>query len=284
MTEEDKTPSRSWFERLSQVLLREPQDREQLIELLHDAEHRNLLDAQALTMIEGVLQISEMQVRDIMVPRTQIVAVKEDTELNDFLPTVIESGHSRFPVTGKDQSEVVGILLAKDLLAYHSEQSKKNFSMREILRSAVFVPESKRLDTLLQEFRCNRNHMAIVVDEYGGIAGLITIEDVLEQIVGDIEDEYDIDDEAFIKKHSETQYTVKALTPIEEFNHYFSSKLDNTEFDTIGGIVMHAFAHLPKRGESITLSNFRFKVLSADSRRIHLLRLNLRKKLIEPKT
>ena len=282
MTEEDKTQHRSWFERLSQALLREPQDREQLIELLRDAEHRNLLDAQALTMIEGVLQISEMQVRDIMVPRAQIVTVDEEAELNNFLPTVIESGHSRFPVTSRDQTEVVGILLAKDLLVYHTEHSKKNFAMREILRPAVFVPESKRLDTLLQEFRRNRNHIAIVVDEYGSIAGLVTIEDVLEQIVGDIEDEYDIDDEAFIKKHSETQYTVKALTPIEEFNQYFSSKFDDTEFDTIGGIIMHAFGHLPKRGESITLDSFRFKVLSADSRRIHLLRLNLRKKLIEP--
>lgn len=282
MTEEDKTQHRSWFERLSQALLREPQDREQLIELLRDAEHRNLLEAQALTMIEGVLQISEMQVRDIMVPRAQIVTVDENAELNDFLPTVIESGHSRFPVTSRDQTEVTGILLAKDLLVYHTEHSKKNFAMREILRPAVFVPESKRLDTLLQEFRRNRNHIAIVVDEYGGIAGLVTIEDVLEQIVGDIEDEYDIDDEAFIKKHSETQYTVKALTPIEEFNQYFSSNLDDKEFDTIGGIIMHAFGHLPKRGESITLDSFRFKVLSGDSRRIHLLRLNLRKKLIEP--
>lgn len=272
---------KTWLERLSQALLREPQDREQLVKLLRDAEQRHLLDAQALTMIEGVLQISEMQVRDIMIPRAQMVFINHVLPLHKFLPQVIESGHSRFPVIGEDRDEVIGILLAKDLLPYHNDEQKKHFNIKDILRPSMFVPESKRLDILLQEFRRNRNHMAIVVDEYGGVAGLVTIEDVLEQIVGEIEDEYDIDDEAFIKKISETQYTIKALTPIEEFNEYFAVLFDDREFDTIGGIVMHAFGHLPKRGETIVIDNFRFKVLSADNRRIHLLRMQIRKKLKE---
>lgn len=272
---------KTWLERLSQALLREPQDREQLVKLLRDAEQRHLLDAQALTMIEGVLQISEMQVRDIMIPRAQMVFINHALPLHEFLPQVIESGHSRFPVIGEDRDEVIGILLAKDLLPYHNDEQKKHFNIKDILRPSMFVPESKRLDILLQEFRRNRNHMAIVVDEYGGVAGLVTIEDVLEQIVGEIEDEYDIDDEAFIKKISETQYTIKALTPIEEFNEYFAVQFDDSEFDTIGGIVMHAFGHLPKRGETIVIDNFRFKVLSADNRRIHLLRMQIRKKLKE---
>lgn len=272
---------RSWLERLSQALLREPQDREQLVELLRDAEQRNLLDAQALAMIEGVLQISEMQVRDIMVPRAQMVIVEEKTELKDFLPSVIESGHSRFPVIGENKDEVIGILLAKDLLAYSTAETQDNFNMREILRPAVFVPESKRLDKLLQEFRRNRNHMAMVVDEYGGVAGLVTIEDVLEQIVGEIEDEYDIDDESYIKQHSRTQFIVKALTPIEEFNQHFNAHLTTENFDTIGGLVTHAFGHLPKRGETIQIDQFRFKVLHADNRRIRLLRMTIRPKTLE---
>jgi magnesium and cobalt transporter len=275
--EETSHTNRSWLERLSQALLREPQDREQLVELLRDAEQRNLLDAQALAMIEGVLQISEMQVRDIMVPRAHMVAVEEDSVLREFLPAVIESGHSRFPVLGENRDEVVGILLAKDLLRYANTAAQK-FNIRDLLRPAVFVPESKHLDKLLQDFRRTHNHMAIVVDEYGAAAGLVTIEDVLEQIVGEIEDEYDIDDEAFIKKLSETQYSIKALTPIEEFNQYFNTQLDDNEFDTIGGLVMHAFGHLPKRGEIIEIENFRFKVLHADNRRIRLLRMTVKKK------
>jgi len=276
---DDTTTSthRSWLERLSQALLREPQDREQLIELLRDAEQRNLLDANALGMIEGVLQISEMQVRDIMVPRAQMIVI-EDENPEVFLPLVIESGHSRFPVLGESRDEIIGILLAKDLLNYKSLPNPSHFPLRDLLRPVVFVPESKHLNILLQEFRHNRNHMAIVVDEYGGVSGLITIEDVLEQIVGDIEDEYDIDDETFIKKINETQYTVKALTPIEEFNEYFSAQLADDEFDTIGGLVMQAFGHLPKRGEVTTINHFRFKVLHADSRRIRLLKVTLKKK------
>lgn len=272
-------PQRSWLERLSQALLREPQDRKQLVSLLRDAEQRNLLDAQALGMIEGVLQISEMQVWDIMIPRAQMVVVEQDSTPEEFLPLIIESGHSRFPVIGETRDEVIGILLAKDLLNYNFRQQTTRFQMRDILRPVVFVPEGKHLNTLLQEFRNTRNHMAIVVDEYGGVAGLVTIEDVLEQIVGEIEDEYDIDEEVFIKKNNETQYTVKALTPIDEFNQYFNATLDDSEFDTIGGLVMQAFSHLPKRGEVIIIDRFRFKILSADNRRIQLLRVTVRKKI-----
>lgn len=276
MSNDIETPQRSWLERLSIALLREPQDREQLVKLLRDAEQRQLLNAEALMMIEGVLQISDMQVRDIMVPRAQMVTIELNEKLAEFLPQIINSGHSRFPVIGEDHNEVVGILLAKDLLTYNDTQ-KTRFNMRDVLRPAVFVPESKRLDTLLQEFRRNRNHIAIVVDEYGSVAGLVTIEDILEQIVGEIEDEYDIDEETFIKKHSDNQYTIKALTPIEEFNQYFHSNLDDSEFDTIGGLVMQAFGHLPKRGEAVIINGFRFKVLSADNRRIRLLRMQIRK-------
>lgn len=276
------TNHRSWLERLSQALLREPRDREQLVELLRDAEQRDLLDAQALAMIEGVLQVSEMQVSDIMVPRAQMVCVSQADSLSDFLPAIIESGHSRFPVLGEDRDEVVGILLAKDLLRYTLHSPNLQFNIRDVIRPAVFVPESKRLNVLLQEFRIKHNHMAIVVDEYGGIAGLVTIEDVLEQIVGDIEDEYDIDeDEEFIKKHSDTQYIVKALTPIVEFNKYFNSHLSDIEFDTVGGIVMHAFGHLPKRGETVIIEPFRFKVISADNRRVRLLRATKRPQAIQ---
>lgn len=278
MNDDATLPQRSWLERLSQALLREPKDREQLVTLLRDAQQRDLLDSQALTMIEGVLQISEMQVRDIMIPRAQMIVIEHDAALEEFLPLVIESAHSRFPVIGENRDEVIGILLAKDLLNYGFQKTTPRFQIRDILRPTVFVPESKHLNALLEEFRLNRNHMAIVVDEYGGVAGLITIEDVLEQIVGEIEDEYDIDDETFIKPHTETQFTVKALTPIEDFNEFFNSSLDTTEFDTVGGLVMHAFGHLPKRGETILIGRFRFKVLHADNRRIHLLKVTIRKK------
>lgn len=277
MEDSDQKNTRSWLERLSQALLREPQDREQLVDLLRDAEQRNLLDAQALSMIEGVLEISQIRIRDIMIPRAQMVVIEQDSTLEEFSPNVIESGHSRFPVINENRDEISGILLAKDLLRFSSLTSKAQFNILDVLRPALFVPESKRLDKLLQDFRRTHNHMAIVVDEYGGVAGLVTIEDVLEQIVGDIEDEYDIDEETFIKQLSPTQYTVKALTPIEDFNEYFKSNLSDAEFDTIGGLVMGEFGHLPKRGETIIVDGFRIKVLNADSRRIHLLRLALKK-------
>jgi len=271
------TQSRSWLERLSFALLGEPKDREQLVELLRDAQQRELLDPEALTMIEGVLQVAEMQVRDIMVPRAQMAVVERDASLEKILPVVIESAHSRFPVIGDNRDEVVGILLAKDLLAYYGQDNTRTFNVRDILRPAVFIPESKRLNVLLKEFRASRNHMAIVVDEYGGVAGLVTIEDVLEQIVGEIVDEHDIEEDTYIKKHNDNVYAVKALTPIEEFNHYFFSNFSDDEFDTIGGLVMHRFGRLPRRGEVISIDRFRFKVLNADSRRIHLLQVTERR-------
>ncbi len=270
-----ETAQRSWLERLRLAFSGEPQDREQLVELLRDAQKRNLLDIDALAMIEGVLQVSEMQVRDIMVPRSQMVVVERDVPPEEFLPVIIESAHSRFPVIGESRDEVIGILLAKDLLAYFSAGRKGAFQVRDVLRPAVFIPESKRLNVLLKEFRASRNHMAIVVDEYGGVSGLVTIEDVLEQIVGEIEDEHDIEEENYIVKHSDISYTVKAIAPIEEFNKQFGTDFSDEEFDTIGGLVVHDFGRLPKRGEGMELGRLRLRVLRADNRRLHLLRVTL---------
>jgi magnesium and cobalt transporter len=265
---------RSWLERLGQALAGEPKDRQELIELLRDAQRRNLLDADALSMIESVLQVSELQVRDIMIPRAQMVVVNRDDTPAEILAVIVESGHSRFPVIGETRDEVVGILLAKDLLRYRLDAGQQ-FDIRDMLRPAVFIPESKRLNVLLNEFRASRNHMAIVVDEYGGVAGMVTIEDVLEQIVGDIADEHDIEEGSFIRRRNDTVYIIKALTPVEDFNAYFGTGFSDEEFDTIGGLVTHAFGHLPKRGETVTLSQLRFKVLRADSRRVQLLELSV---------
>jgi magnesium and cobalt transporter len=261
---------RQWLGWLAALIGTEPQDKEQLGEVLRDARKRSLLDADALTMMEGVLAVAELRVRDIMIPRAQMVVVGRDDALERVLAVAIESGHSRFPVIGEDRGEVVGLLLAKDLLQYCGERIP-DFDMREVLRSAVFVPESKRLNVLLRELRASRTHMAIVVDEYGDAAGLVTIEDVLEQIVGEIEDEYDFDEGAFILRRSATDFTLKAHTTVEEFNEHFGSALDEEEFDTVGGLVIGALGHLPKRGESVQIANFRFEVVRADSRRIRLL-------------
>ncbi len=269
------TSQKGWLERLSHLLLGEPMDREQLIDLLRNAHQRELLDVDALSMIEGVMQVSEMRVRDIMIPRSQMVVVDSKLGIQSMLPLIIESAHSRFPVIGDSRDEVLGILLAKDLLRYFVSENDDEFVLEDILRPAVIVPESKRLNILLTEFRTSRNHMAIVVDEYGGVSGLVTIEDVLEQIVGDITDEHDIDEDAYIYKHSESRYSVKALTPIEDFNEYFASDYSNEEFDTIGGLVLSRFGHLPKRGEMVTIDRFRFEVLRADNRRIYLLRMEI---------
>lgn len=266
---------RSWRERLGQVLLGEPQDREQLIELLRNASERGLLDSETLGMVEGAFVVGEMQVRDIMVPRAQMVVVERDVPLENTLEVITHSAHSRFPVIGESRDDIIGILLAKDMLLYCRQQERRSFNIRDILRPAVFIPESKRLNVLLREFRSNRNHMAIVVDEYGGTAGLVTIEDVLEQIVGDIEDEHDISGDACIFRRGEDNYTVKALTPIEDFNEYFGVDFSDEEFDTVGGLVLNGFGRVPERGETITISHFEFKVLRADSRRIHLLELHL---------
>ena len=272
----------SWFERLGQILLGELQDREQLVTLLRDAEQRNLIDADVLAMIEGALQVSEMQVRDIMVPRSQMVVVPFDARSDEFTSTIVDSGHSRFPVIGESRDEVPGILLAKDMLAYLFDGSKSTFSMREVLRPAIFIPESKRLNVLLREFRTSRNHMAIVVDEYGGISGLVTIEDVIEQIVGEIDDEHDISDTTFIKRHDDDRFTVKALTTIEDFNDYFNTTYSDEIYDTFGGLLLKKFGHLPKRGETLNLDKFNIKILRADNRRIHLVRIRLNQQPIEP--
>lgn len=257
----------SLLERLSNFLLREPEDREQLVELLHGAYENSLMDADSLAMIEGVLQVSEMQVRDIMIPRSQMDVIDITDPPETFIPHVIETAHSRFPVIEDNKNDVIGILLAKDLLRYYAGE---DFEVRDMLRPAVFIPESKRLNILLKEFRSNRNHIAIVVDEYGGVAGMVTIEDVLEQIVGDIEDEYDYDeDEDNIIQNGNGHYRVKALTEILDFNEALGISLSDEEFSTIGGLIVHQFGHLPKRDDEIILNNLRIKVLRADSRRLH---------------
>ncbi len=262
-------PKPSLLERLSSILLREPEDREQLVQLLHSAFERRLLDAEALSMIEGVLQVSETQVRDVMIPRSQMDMLDVADSPGEFIPFVIETSHSRFPVFEDNRDNVIGILLAKDLLRFYAEEE---FNVREMLRPAVFVPEAKRLNVLLKEFRANRNHIAIVVDEYGGVSGLITIEDVIEQIVGDIEDEYDFDEtEDNILVDKSGRYRVKAITEIGDFNNHFNSNFSDEDYDTVGGMVVGRFGRLPKRGENIVVDGFTFQVLRADSRKVHSL-------------
>ena len=260
------------LERLSAFLTREPEDREELLELLHGAFERKLLDADALSIIEGALQVSEMTVRDIMIPRSQMDVVSIHQAPEEFIPFVLETRHSRFPVIGENKDDVIGILLAKELLHYYA--TPDGFNLRDTLRPVVFVPESKRLNVLLRDFRANRNHIAIVVDEYGGVSGLVTIEDVLEQIVGDIEDEYDFDEaEDNIIPEANGRFRVKAQTEIGDFNEAFKSDFSNEEFHTVGGLVLKGFGRLPKRGESTTIGNFRFRVIRADSRRIYTLQV-----------
>ncbi len=265
------TPNKhGYLERLGALLMREPGDREQLVALLHSSFQRNLLDADALSMIEGVLQVSELEARDIMVPRSQIEVIDINEPPDRFIPLVIDTGHSRFPVIGENKDDVIGILLAKDLLRYYAGAA--HFNVRDILRPATFVPESMRLNVLLKEFRTNRNHMAIVVDEYGGVAGLLTIEDVLEQIVGEIEDEHDFDvEDDNIVQESPGQYRVKALTEIADFNAALGTHFSDEDFDTVGGLVISRFGGLPKRGETIRIDSLLVRVLRADNRRLHLL-------------
>ncbi|MCH7742200.1 MAG: CBS domain-containing protein [Proteobacteria bacterium] len=265
--------SRSWLEKLTLAITGEPSSRTELIELLRSSEQRDLLDAEALSIIEGALVVSDMQVREIMIPRSQVVFLRLEMTSDEILPLVIASGHSRFPVVTENPDDVVGILMAKDLLPLVMKDRKSRFKMRDLLRPCTAIPESKRLNVLLEEFRTTRNHLAVVYDEYGGVSGIVTIEDVLEQIVGDIEDEYDFDEDDFIKHHSDDSYTIKALTPISDFNEQFGCSLGNGEFDTIGGMIMQHFGHMPKRDEQIHLDGFNFKVLNADSRKIHLLQL-----------
>ena len=268
---DDPSPKSGWLERLSALLIREPEDREQLITVLHSAFERNLLDSDALSMIEGVMQVSEMQARDIMVPRSQMDLIDISKKPEEFIPFVIEAAHSRFPAIEGNEDEIIGILLAKDLLRYYADPD--DFDLRGMLRPAVFIPESKRLNVLLKDFRSNRNHMAIVVNEYGGVAGLLTIEDVLEQIVGDIEDEYDFDEEEDnIVIEAEGIYRIKAVTEIDSINETLNTHYDDTDYDTIGGLVLNKFGRLPNRGESVVINQYRFTVQRADSRRIYLLK------------
>jgi magnesium and cobalt transporter len=263
-----------WLKRLTQTFAAEPQNRQQLLEILREARTRGLLEADALPMLEGVLEVSDLQVRDIMVPRAQMVFVRRDDPASRILPTVVESGHSRFPVMDQDRDDIVGILLAKDLLRLTSAEARERFDIREFMRPAVFVPESKRLNVLLKEFRGSRNHMAIVVDEYGGVAGLVTIEDVIEQIVGEIDDEFDVEDDQNIRKEGERLFLVRGVTRIEEFNEYFGAHLSEEEgFETVAGLLMKQFGHLPRRGEATSIEGFEFRVLRADRRRIDSLRV-----------
>jgi magnesium and cobalt transporter len=265
----------SWLERIGQTLLGEPRDRQDVLVVLRDAEQRGLLTPDILSMVEGALQVSEMRVRDVMVPRAQMVMLDMDDPLEELLKVVIDSAHSRFPVYRETRDEVEGILLAKDILPYLAKQSQEPFPIRDLMRPAVFIPESKRLNVLLREFRSSRNHMAVVVDEYGGVAGLVTIEDVLEQIVGEIDDEHDVEDEeSFVKRHGPNEFTLKALMPIEDFNQTFGTAFEDGEFDTVGGLLLKALGHLPGRGETVTLDGIRFEVLNADGRRIYLVKID----------
>ncbi len=271
-----------WLKRLTQGLAPEPQDRQELLAVLRDAGERGLVDGDALSMIDGVLEVSDLQVRDIMVPRAQMVFVRRDERAAAILPKVVESGHSRFPVMDEDRDDIVGILLAKDLLRLTVEK-RERFDIREFMRPALFVPESKRLNVLLREFRRNRNHMAIVVDEYGGVSGLVTIEDVIEQIVGEIDDEFDVEDDLNIRRDAERQFTVRGVTRIAEFNEYFGARLSEEEgFDTVAGLLMKQLGHLPRRGESATIDGFEFRVLRADRRRIEALRVVAPRDVLPP--
>ncbi len=282
MNEDHSSSKPNWLDKLSHFFSNDPKDKNDILDSMREAASRNVLDNEALDIIEGAIQVADMQVREIMVPRSRMVCVDDDQQPEEFLPKVIESAHSRFPVIGDSKDEVLGILLAKDLLPLMLNQVKNpvssrstlRFNIKDHLRPATFVPESKRLNVLLSDFRRNRNHMAIVIDEYGGVAGLITIEDVLEQIVGDIEDEHDSEEESWIKPLDNQEFVVKALTPIDDFNEHFHSDFSDEEFDTIGGIVMQRFGHLPKRSESVAIGNFNFQILNSDNRRIRLLKVS----------
>jgi magnesium and cobalt transporter len=278
----DTGASGRWLRKLSRKMGGEAQDRGEVIEYLRDATLRGVVEGDALAMLEGVLGVADIQVRDIMVPRAQMTVLNRDDESDVLLRTVIESGHSRFPVMDEDREKIVGILLAKDLLRLAAQHDDAQFDIKEFMRPAVFVPESKRLNVLLREFRRSRVHMAIVADEYGGIAGLVTIEDVIEQIVGDIDDEHDVDEDVNIRKDGERQYTVRGQTPIDEFNEYFQTELSDDEFDTVAGLVMKQLGRLPRRGETLQLADCELKVLRFDRRRIDSLKLTAPRDIVPP--
>lgn len=274
-SDSSSAPHRSWFDRLSQALSGEPRNREELIEELHAAHGNGLLGADTLEMIEGAIRVSDQQVGDVMIPRAQMVSVPVDATFEEILKIVVENGHSRFPVHGEDKDDILGILLAKDLLRDCAGTDRK--PLQELLRPVVLIPESKRLNVLLREFRQNRNHMAIVVDEYGGVAGLLTIEDVLEEIVGEIDDEHDDDrdENALIAAHPDGHYLIDALTPIDEFNERFGANLSDDDYDTVGGLVVDAIGHMPDIGEELVLQRFHFRVASGDARRVHSFRMRI---------
>ncbi len=276
---DDKPPSsrpqqKTVFDRISHFLTGEPQDQQDLLDILNEAHEKKLLDAESLSMIQGIMKFSKMRVRDVMVPRVQMNVISKDVDLESIFPLILDQGHSRFPVIEDDRSKVIGILLAKDLLAYTLGNKKQ--TVADLMRPVSAVPESKRLNVLLKEFRTERNHMAIVIDEYGMTAGLVTIEDVLEEIVGEIEDEHDAQEKKNIKKHGDKKFTLPALTPIDEFNEYFSSDLQDEEHETIGGFIVHQLGHMPKKGEKLEYEQFRFEVVHADDRRVHLLKVRLK--------
>ena len=272
MSEQPTGNTGRWLKRITQSMSGEPRDLAELIEDLREASERGLFNGDALVMLEGVLAVADMQVRDIMVPRSQMVFVERDESPEKLVQLVVESGHSRFPVIGEDRDQILGILLAKDLLRVQIEGGE-HFEIREYMRPVVFVPESKRLNVLLKEFRLSHNHLAMVVDEYGGVCGLVTIEDVIEQIVGEIDDEHDVEDDQTIRHESEREFSVRALTPIAEFNEYFGTAFSDEEYDTIGGLLMQEFGRLPRRGETIQIGELEFRILRADRRRIDLLRV-----------
>ena len=270
---ENTTPRRGVREWLADLFSDEPENLPELVSILRDAAERQLIEVDALNIIFGALQVSDMHARDIMIPRSSLVVVGEDQTLEELLPVIVDSRHSRFPVVGDNVDDIKGILHAKDLLPLLLPENQQNFTMRDCIRPALLIPESKRLNVLLQEFRANRNHMALVVDEYGQISGAVTIEDVLEQIVGEIEDEHDVDDDSFVKQLEPNTFHVKANTTIEDFNEYFATEFSDEEFDTIGGLVLHQLGHLPERGERIVFADMSFEVLNAESRRIRLLKV-----------
>lgn len=281
MSRDDQPPStlpnnKSWISKIGTLLVGDIQNENELLSVLKDAQEKHLLDPEALSMMEGVLHVTKMRARDIMVPRVQMTTVTRESEIGSILSLVAESSHSRMPVIEEDRSKVVGILMAKDLLSHVIDN--KHLKVENIMRPVCVVPESKRLNVLLKEFRTKRHHMAIVIDEYGMAAGLVTIEDILEQIVGEIEDEYDIQAESYIVKRNNKEFILNALTPIDEFNTYFSANLKDNEFDTIGGFIVHKLDHLPKKGEKLEIGRFRFEIIRADSRRLHLIKLKLKPK------
>jgi magnesium and cobalt transporter len=281
MAAKDGNTTGRWLKRFTQTLSGEPQDREDVLAQLREAGERGVIDAEALLMLEGVLEVAELQVRDIMVPRGQMVFVRRDWTPDRILPVVVESGHSRFPVMDEDRDDIVGVMLAKDLLKLFAA-GEERFDIREYMRPVVFVPESKRLNVLLKEFRRNRNHMAMVVDEYGGVSGLVTIEDVIEQIIGEIDDEFDVEEDQNIRKEADRQFAVRGVTRLEEFNEYFGTEFSDEEFDTVAGLIMKQLGRLPRRGEALSIDGYEFRVVRGDRRRVDGLRVVSPRDVIPP--